>query len=49
MNAGPQIIVALDFADGERVRALVSQLDPSRCRLKVGNELFTHAGPGMVS
>ena len=49
MSLGPQIIVALDFADRERVRALVSQLDPSRCRLKVGKELFTHAGPGMVS
>lgn len=49
MTSGLQIIVALDFADRERVRALVSQLDPTRCRLKVGKELFTHAGPGMVS
>ena len=49
MSAGPRIIVALDFAEVERVRALVSQLDPSRCRLKVGKELFTRAGPSMVS
>ncbi len=49
MRAGPRIIVALDFAEVERVRALVSRLDPKRCRLKVGKELFTHAGPSMVA
>ncbi|MBI3775225.1 MAG: orotidine-5'-phosphate decarboxylase [Gammaproteobacteria bacterium] len=49
MSAGPRIIVALDFAEVERVYALVSRLDPKRCRLKVGKELFTHAGPAMVS
>jgi orotidine-5'-phosphate decarboxylase len=49
VSAGPRIIVALDFAEVERVRALVSQLDPKRCRLKVGKELFTHAGPNMVT
>jgi len=49
LRAGPRIIVALDFAEVERVRALVSRLDPNRCRLKVGKELFTHAGPSMVA
>ena len=49
MRAGPRIIVALDFAEVESVRALVSRLDPKRCRLKVGKELFTHAGPSMVA
>ena len=49
MSAGPQIIVALDFADVAHVRALVSRLDPQRCRLKVGKELFTHAGPSIVA
>ena len=49
MTTGPQIIVALDFAEVERVRALVSQLDPNHCRLKVGKELFTGAGPSIIS
>jgi len=49
VSTGPRIIVALDFAEDERVRALVSRLDPKRCRLKVGKELFTHAGPDMVA
>lgn len=49
MSVGPQIIIALDFANIERVRALVAQLDPRRCRLKVGKELFTHAGPSIVA
>ena len=49
MSAGPPIIVALDFGDIERARALVAQLDPYRCRLKVGKELFTRAGPSLVT
>lgn len=49
MSVGPQIIIALDFANIERVRALVAQLDPRRCRLKIGKELFTHAGPSIVA
>lgn len=49
MSAGPRIIVALDFAEVERVYVLVSRLDPKRCRLKVGKELFTLAGPKIVS
>lgn len=49
MKAEPRIIIALDFPEAAQVRNLVSQLDPQRCRLKVGKELFTHAGPAMVS
>ena len=44
----PRIIVALDFDDAKRCMALVEQLDPAQVRLKVGNELFTRAGPAMV-
>jgi orotidine-5'-phosphate decarboxylase len=47
-KTGSQIIVALDFSDVESVRQLVDRLDPRRCRLKVGKELFTHAGPDVV-
>lgn len=44
----PKIIVALDYADADSALKLVSQLDPQLCRLKVGKELFTAAGPQFV-
>lgn len=44
----PKIIVALDYADADSALKLVSQLDPNLCRLKVGKELFTAAGPQFV-
>lgn len=43
-----QIIVALDFPDAVLALALVDRLDPALCRLKVGKELFTVAGPELV-
>jgi orotidine-5'-phosphate decarboxylase len=43
-----KIIVALDFADAAAALALVARLDPALCRLKVGKELFTVAGPELV-
>jgi len=43
-----KIIVALDYADAASALALVERLDPSLCRLKVGKELFTVAGPELV-
>ena len=42
------IIVALDFPSQAEALALVERLDPSRCRLKVGKELFTRSGPSLV-
>ena len=42
------IIVALDFASEAPALALAEQLDPARCRLKVGKELFTRLGPAFV-
>ena len=48
MNHGPRVIVALDYADAESALALVDRLDPGMCRLKVGKELFTAAGPALV-
>ncbi|MEX0951753.1 MAG: orotidine-5'-phosphate decarboxylase [Gammaproteobacteria bacterium] len=44
----PRIIVALDFPSAAAALALARQLDPARCRLKVGKELFTAAGPQLV-
>jgi len=43
-----KIIVALDYADASAALALVARLDPVLCRLKVGKELFTVAGPELV-
>ena len=42
------IIIALDYACAEDALALADQLDPAQCRVKVGKELFTHAGPQLV-
>jgi orotidine-5'-phosphate decarboxylase len=47
-NNDPKIIVALDYADADSALKLVNQLDPALCRLKVGKELFTAAGPQFV-
>ncbi|MBK5942880.1 MAG: orotidine-5'-phosphate decarboxylase [Halorhodospira halophila] len=46
--AGPRLIVALDFPAAAPAEALAAQLDPRLCRLKVGKELFTRAGPQLV-
>lgn len=43
-----KIIVALDFPSSDEALRLVDQLEPSRCRLKVGKELFTRGGPQLV-
>ena len=42
------IVVALDYASPEPALALASALTPDLCRLKVGKELFTCAGPSLV-
>lgn len=44
----PKIIVALDYPDANSALALVAQLDSGLCRLKVGKQLFTAAGPRFV-
>jgi orotidine-5'-phosphate decarboxylase len=43
-----RIIVGLDFPDAASALALVDQLDPSACAVKIGKELFTSAGPDVV-
>lgn len=42
------IVVALDFENAKQTLQLVDRLDPSRCRLKIGKELFTSEGPQLV-
>ena len=44
-----KIIVALDYSDTKDVIRFADSVAPSLCRLKVGKELFTHAGPKIVS
>jgi len=44
----PRIIVAVDCSEGAQALALAGRLDPGLCRLKVGKELFTSTGPGLV-
>lgn len=44
----PKIIVALDFPSQNPALALADRLDPAKCRLKVGKELFTRSGPDLV-
>jgi len=43
-----RIIVPLDFNTAEQALQLVEKLQPDLCRLKVGKELFTKAGPALV-
>ena len=43
-----KIIVALDFNSSSQAVEFVGALDPKLCRLKIGKELFTAAGPNLV-
>ncbi|HEX9787835.1 MAG TPA: orotidine-5'-phosphate decarboxylase [Candidatus Binatia bacterium] len=43
-----RIIVSLDYAEMSRALELAGRLDPARCRVKVGKELFTRSGPLVV-
>ena len=42
------IVVALDYADAGDALTLAARLDPALCRVKVGKELHTAAGPQVV-
>ncbi|QYN47540.1 orotidine-5'-phosphate decarboxylase [Gilliamella sp. ESL0405] len=42
------IIVAVDFSDVKSAWNFINQVDPKDCRLKIGKELFTHAGPDFI-
>jgi orotidine-5'-phosphate decarboxylase len=43
-----RVIVALDFPAEASAVSLIERLDPGRCRLKVGKEMFTRLGPAFV-
>jgi orotidine-5'-phosphate decarboxylase len=44
----PKVIVALDFSDQAQAIEFSRKVTPGQCRLKVGKELFTSAGPALV-
>ncbi len=44
----PQILVAMDFDNAKSCLQMADRLSPELCRLKVGKELFTAAGPQVV-
>ncbi|MBX2838800.1 MAG: orotidine-5'-phosphate decarboxylase [Gammaproteobacteria bacterium] len=48
MSMPSPLVVAMDFDDAAPCLSLARQLDPRLCRLKVGKELFTIAGPQFV-
>ena len=47
-NNDPKLIVALDFPTADQAKAFVEKIEPGSCRVKVGKELFTRAGPEIV-
>jgi len=48
MFDSPRIVVAMDYDNPVDCLSMADRLDPNLCRLKVGKELFTVAGPSVV-
>ncbi len=48
MKDSRRIVVALDYSDAAAALNLLAQLSPEICRVKIGKELFTGAGPELV-
>jgi len=42
------LIIALDYPSLDTALRMADQLDPARCRVKVGKELFTRSGPEVL-
>ena len=42
------IIVAVDFSNTKSAWNFIDKVEPKDCRLKIGKELFTHAGPDFI-
>lgn len=42
------IVVALDYPTPQQAVEMAKQLDPAKCRVKVGKELFTASGPAVI-
>jgi orotidine-5'-phosphate decarboxylase len=48
MQYDPRVIVPLDFPEASLALSFADRVTPELCRLKVGKELFTAAGPALV-
>ena len=48
MSKKSPIIVALDYPEIKPALHMAGKLDPKYCRIKVGKELFTTAGPSII-
>lgn len=48
MSTDSPLIIALDYPSLDAALCMADSLDPARCRLKVGKELFTRSGPDVV-
>ncbi|MDR3410727.1 MAG: orotidine-5'-phosphate decarboxylase [Formivibrio sp.] len=48
MSIDPRVVVALDYPAAEPALGFARRVSPELCRLKVGKELFTVAGPQLV-
>jgi len=48
MSSHAKVIVALDFPAVQPAMDFVDRVNPELCKLKVGKELFTRAGPQLV-
>ncbi len=47
-ESDPKVIVALDFPALPPALDLLAKIDPELCRVKIGKEMFTRAGPAFV-
>ncbi len=47
-NYGSRLIIALDFASENEALKFSEKIDPKQCKVKVGKELFTRAGPNII-
>ncbi len=48
MSTASPLIIALDYSSLYVALCMADRLDPSRCRVKVGKELFTRSGPEVL-
>ncbi|MGQ4880182.1 orotidine-5'-phosphate decarboxylase [Billgrantia sp. LNSP4103-1] len=48
MSCQSPLIIALDHPSLDAALCLADRLDPERCRVKVGKELFTRSGPEVI-
>ncbi|MDT8895688.1 orotidine-5'-phosphate decarboxylase [Halomonas sp. I1] len=48
MSTDSPLIIALDYTSLDAALCMADRLDPARCRLKVGKELFTRSGPDVL-